>query len=515
MTRRDEILAEIAREQDRLKQLRTKLKQSSDSLEALQAELENAPAGVSAIEFSPEQLDPNSPSLSNTEKVEIFRSLFRGREDVFPRRWENSRTGKSGYAPACSNDWKTGICEKIGAKDTAKRPGTICGNCHHQAFLPVTDEEVIRHLTGKHVMGVYPLLRDETCWFLAADFDKKSWDEDVTAFARTCKASGVQVSIERSRSGNGAHAWIFFDSPVQASIARSMGCFLITQTMARRLQVSMDSYDRFFPNQDTMPKGGFGNLIALPLQKSAREQGNSVFVDVSLVRYPDQWAALKGFTRIEPSLARSIAKDADNSGSLFALRSSESETDGEHPPVKKISIELDSGSEPVEPFPSTVNAVFSQNLVIQKAGLPSSLILKIRQLAAFQNPEFYKRQNLRLSTALTPRVISCFEESDTSIAIPRGCREQVEELFRQIGSTLNLIDERAAGTPLDLTFRGTLTSVQTQAAESLLKHDMGVLVAPPGFGKTVLGINLIAARRTNTLGSRSSQGAVEPLGCSD
>jgi superfamily II DNA or RNA helicase len=499
LTRRDDILSEITREQDRLRKLRSEIKRSSDSLEALQAELERTPADVSGIEFSPEPVDASSPSLSNSEKVGIFRSLFRGREDVFPRRWENSRSGKSGYAPVCSNDWKTGICEKIGARNAAKRPGTICGNCHHQAFLPVTDEEVIRHLTGGHVMGVYPLLHDETCWFLAADFDKKSWDEDVTAFARTCEAHGVPLSIERSRSGNGAHAWIFFASPVQASIARSMGCFLITQTMARRLQVSMDSYDRFFPNQDTMPKGGFGNLIALPLQKAAREQGNSVFVDVSLVRYPDQWAALKGFTRIEPALARSIAEDADNSESLFALRGSESETDGEHPPVKRISIELDSGSEPVGPFPSTVNAVFSRNLVIQKAGLPSSLILKIRQLAAFQNPEFYKRQNLRLSTALTPRVISCFEESDTSIAIPRGCREQVEELFRQLGSTLNLIDERASGTPLDLTFRGTLTSVQTQAAESLLKHDMGVLVAPPGFGKTVLGINLIAARRTNTL----------------
>ncbi len=224
--------------------------------------------------------------MTNAAKVALFRSLFRGREDVFPSRWDNVKKGKSGYAPACDNDWEYGLCAKKKGPNAGRR--ATCGECPNRAFIAVSDGEVARHLRGDQVMGVYPLLPDETCWFLAADFDKKTWQGDIAAFAESCKLHGVPVAIERSRSGNGAHAWFFFISPVPAIAARKLGCFLITDTMTRRHQLSMESYDRLFPNQDTMPKGGFGNLIALPLQREPRDAGNSVFVDAAFKPWPDQ-----------------------------------------------------------------------------------------------------------------------------------------------------------------------------------------------------------------------------------
>ncbi len=192
--------------------------------------------------------------LTPDNKVALFLRRFRGRDDVYPRLWHNQRTGKKGYSPACANEWVRGVCEK---------PRVKCGECPNQAFLPVTSNVILNHLQGRHVIGVYPMLQDETCWFLAADFDKEAWREDVLAFVETCRRIGVSYAIERSRSGNGAHIWVFFSSSVAAATARKMGSYLITETMARRHQLSMASYDRLFPNQDTLPNGGLGNLIAL------------------------------------------------------------------------------------------------------------------------------------------------------------------------------------------------------------------------------------------------------------
>lgn len=244
--------------------------------------------------------------VTNAAKVQLFRSLFRGREDLFSRRWENEKKGRAGYSPACDNEWVWGSCEKKKGSAAGKR--STCGRCHNRAFIPVSDEEIAKHLRGDQVMGVYPLLADETCWFLAGDFDNESWEEDVSALAGTCRQHGLPVSIERSRSGNGAHAWFFFGSPVSAIAARKLGRFLITETMARHHQLSMESYDRLFPNQDTMPRGGFGNLIALPLQRTARDAGNTVFVDDSFNPWPDQWAFLASVQRIDASFVYAICK---------------------------------------------------------------------------------------------------------------------------------------------------------------------------------------------------------------
>ena len=239
--------------------------------------------------------------------MRLFRSLFRGREDIFPTRFESRKTGKSGYAPACRNKFVRGVCEL---------PKVKCGDCPNQAFIPFDDAAVVGHLTGRHVMGIYPLLPDETCWFLALDFDKSTWIEDVGAFAETCRRVGLPAAIERSRSGNGAHVWLFFSSPVPAAAARKMGRYLITETMSRRYELSMESYDRLFPSQDTMPRGGFGNLIALPLQREPRALGNSVFLDPQLDPYPDdqQWSYLASLPRIDAAIVDQIAREAADRG---------------------------------------------------------------------------------------------------------------------------------------------------------------------------------------------------------
>ncbi len=426
-----------------------------------------------------------------TEKVALFRQMFRGREDVYAKLWTNERTGRKGYAPACANEWVRGVCEK---------PRVRCGECPNQAFLPVEDHVILDHLQGRHVIGAYPLLENETCWFLAVDFDKASWRDDVAAFAETARVLGVPAAIERSRSGNGAHAWFFFSAPVAASAARKMACFLVTETMARRHELSLASYDRLSPNQDTIPRGGFGNLIALPLQHGPRQEGNSVFVDDRLVPYADQWAFLGGIARLGPATVDRIARDAVRKGLVVGVRASDTGDDEESaaPWTRRPSGKLPA-TRFSEPLPKQVRAVLAQRLFVEKTGLSPAHLNHIKRLAAFQNPEFYKKQSLRLSTALTPRVIACAGESPEHVALPRGCRPEVETLLREHGSALSIDDQRCSGEPLEVRFEGALTPIQARAARALLGEDIGVFVAPPGVGKTVVGTYLVAARARNTL----------------
>src|SRR5579862_726977 len=270
---RDEILRELAGATAAF----TDLEHTRDKLQARIATLQAELAAIAPTINIAARTKPHSGTASPqtpAEKVKLFLSLFRGRTDVFPVRFVSRKTGRAGYAPACSNTWLPELC--------LLKSGGKCSDCTDQSFIPVGEQLIVEHLQGRHVMGVYPLLEDETCWFLAVDFDKRSWKEDVAAFADTSRALGIPAAVERSRSGNGAHAWFFFSAPVSANVARRMGCYLITETMARRHELSMKSYDRLFPNQDTIPRGGFGNLIALPLQYEPRQQGNSIFVDECL-----------------------------------------------------------------------------------------------------------------------------------------------------------------------------------------------------------------------------------------
>ncbi|MBF8288099.1 MAG: putative helicase [Candidatus Rokubacteria bacterium] len=479
----------IAADETRLAAMEEERQQLRSRLDALRSELAalEAPEAARRLPLVP---DPSAPETSRT-KVALFRQLFRGREDLYPKLWTNTTTRRKGYAPACAKEWVRGVCEK---------PRVKCGACPNQAFLPVTDQVILDHLQGRHVVGVYPLLTDETCWLLAADFDKSSWAEDVVAFAETCGTAGVPAAVERSRSGQGAHAWFFFAAPVAASLARKMGTYLLTQTMSRRHQLSMDSYDRLFPNQDTLPRGGFGNLIALPLQHGPRQDGNTVFVDDQLTPFPDQWALLASIPRIDPATVERIARDATRAGQVVGVRWSEVDDGDEdvapwaHAPSRRPAPVRLAG-----PLPPAIRSVLAQKLFVDKAGLLSQHLNQIKRLAAFQNPEFYKKQGLRLSTALTPRVITCAEDLPEYVALPRGCCEDVETLLRSAGSSLVIDDRRQEGERLDLRFRGELTAVQEQAARALLEHTIGVFVAPPGVGKTVVGAYLVAARARSTL----------------
>jgi len=483
---------EIALEEARLAELdddRTRVSRRISELKSKLSSLQTAedyrqPATETALPIR------NAPSTS-AQKIALFMELFRGRPDVYPKLWINKKKGIEGYSPACSNEWIRGVCDKRKVK---------CGECLNQAFLPVTEKTIHDHFLGHHVSGVYPMLQDETCWFLAVDFDKGHWQDDVTAFVETCRKKDVPCAVERSRSGDGAHVWFFFTAPVQASAARKMGCYLITETMTRRHELPMTSYDRFFPNQDTMPRGGFGNLIALPFQDGPRQQGNSVFVDETWTPFPDQWSFLASVGRIMPAEAEALAIEATEGGQVIGVRMGEPADDEEsatpwtRPPSRRRPKLVISG-----PLPSRVRAVFSQLLFVETAGLPASFINQIKRLAAFQNPEFYKKQAMRLSTALTPRVISCAEDHLKYVGLPRGCVSELKTLLDELGVGLDIEDKRTNGAPLDVTFHGELSPIQDQAVLALVEHDIGVFVAPPGFGKTVVGANLIACRGRNTL----------------
>ena len=488
---RDNILQEIAEAKQQIAHLREKQEQAENTLQLLNERLFQYDKAKShqTADLSAGSI-PAAANISPGDKIALFRRLFRGREDVYPKLWQNQKTAKKGYSPACSNEWVRGVCEK---------PRIKCGECPNQAFLPVSTDVILGHLQGRHVIGVYPILRDETCWFLAVDFDKESWQYDVLAFAETCRNIDIPYAIERSRSGNGAHVWFFFSNPVSAATARKMGSYLITETMARRYQLSMASYDRLFPNQDTLPNGGFGNLIALPLQYHPRQEGNTVFLNDELEPFADQWSFLSVLPRIAVAKVERIAMDATKRGQVIGLQIADTGDDLDaspwlRPPSRKpICVPI------TEPVPHHVKSVLSQRLYIEKAGLPSPLINLIKRIAAFQNPEFYKKQNLRLSTALTPRVISCAEDHGEHISLPRGCFDDVRTLLNEHQSKLEMEDRRNSGGPITASFFGELTEDQRKAAKIILKHDNGIIVAPPGFGKTVLGTYLIAQRKCNTL----------------
>jgi hypothetical protein len=366
--------------------------------------------------------------------------------------------------------------------------------------LKFDDQAVLGHLQGRHVIGVYPLLPDETCWFLAVDFDGEAWQEDAEAFRAACESVGIPPAVERSRSGNGAHCWFFFAAPVPAATARRLGSLLITETMARRHQLSMASYDRLFPNQDTMPRGGFGNLIALPLQHEAGQKGHTLFVDGEGKPYGDQWAYLASVRRLDVAAVERLVAEASRRGQILGVRGvgwpgdEEEFTPWTRPPSGRPRPVVVTG-----PLPSEVRAVLAQRLFVTKTGLPPALLNQIKRLAAFQNPEFYKKPRMRLSTAGTPRVIACAEEFPEHIAIPRGCRDELDALLRQHQVRLIVDDKRTKGGHIEVGFNAALTPVQTNAAKALLAHDIGVFVGPPGIGKTVLGTYLVAQRKTSTL----------------
>lgn len=428
----------------------------------------------------PATVDAHSPEAA---KIGLFRSLFRGREDVYAYRWEN-RDGRSGYSPAL----------RMGARrQKAQRPDP-------ELLLPVEDEVIQSHLVGRRVVGIYPLLEDETCWFLAIDFDKAAWQSDIAEVMRSCQELGVPASVERSRSGRGAHVWIFFESPLAAMTARNLGCAILTDALERRHQIGFDSYDRFFPSQDTMPRGGFGNLIALPLQRVARQAGNTVFVDGTFEPFEDQWQYLASVRRLRSSDSEKIVREAARAGKILGVDSRWFEAEDDLREPWHLPPSRRRPDAPIEgPLPAFVEAVLANRVFIAKKDLPPALLGRLRRLAAFQNPEFYRAQAMRLWTGGMPRIIDCSEEFPEHLALPRGSLDEVIKLFEGQRVSTTVKDERQPGLPCDFTFAAELVDEQREAAEAMAEHDIGVLAAPTAFGKTVIGAWLIAKRGVNTL----------------
>ena len=427
-------------------------------------------------ETSASPIDNHSPS---DEKVKLFRQLFRGREDIYSVRWENPQKGTAGYAPAYHRNW-----------------GEVVPKEERQ-YLPVDDHVIHNHLSGKITMGAYAILEDDRCWFLAADFDKKSWQQDCLAFLNSCDALGVSASLERSRSGNGGHVWIFFREPIQSSLARKLGSAILTHAMESRPEMGLDSYDRFFPSQDTLPKGGFGNLIALPLQKIPRQQGGSVFIDRNLTPYADQWAYLGSVRKMTAFQIEGIV--ANVSGDLLGLRhrfedGDKIEKPWELKPSEHFCLEPLDGI-----LPEEVKAIRANLLFIEKSSLPPALINRIIRLAAFHNPEFYQAQAMKFSTFNIPRLVHRAEDFSEHIALPRGCLQDFQTLCEAHEIKVLTGDKRFEGEPLSVKFQGELRSDQKRAVRAVMKYDEGIICAATAFGKTVVAANIIARRKTNTL----------------
>ncbi|CAN7196546.1 TOTE conflict system archaeo-eukaryotic primase domain-containing protein [Rossellomorea sp. LjRoot5] len=416
-----------------------------------------------------EDQPPNRTSRTNKkqiiqERINLFSSLFKGRKDAYARRWESAKNGTSGYSPACKHEWHPTLC---------KKPHIKCSQCMNKEYLPFTDQVVYEHLSGEKTIGIYPLLDNDFCFFLAIDFDKGSWKKDVKAFMNVCKDLDIPTSVERSRSGNGAHVWIFFEEAVKASLARKLGHTLLSRTMEQHFALGMESFDRLFPNQDTLPKGGLGNLIALPLQGESRKQGNSVFLNDQFEPIADQWLYLTNLRKMSVEKLKYVVK---NSISTF---------------VRNETITKD--------IPEKITITIKNGVFINKSELPAFILKKFMDAAVLKNPAFYKAQAKRLSTHQIPRVINCSEQTDDHLILPRGCLENVLSICGEYDISYSLQDETFVGDRLNTEFKGTLFPQQAEAVEYLSQHDNGVLSATTGFGKTVIGAAMIERRAANTL----------------
>lgn len=428
-------------------------------------------------------------TLSIDERIRLFQSLFKGREDVFARRWFSKTTGKSGYQPVCINEWKQGICDKKKYR---------CAICPNRNFAPLTTQDMYRHLEGKDeyccdVVGLYAIMQDNNCAFLCADFDDKNckygYKEDVLAYVGVCREWLIPYAIERSRSGNGAHVWIFFEAPLPASKARRLGNAILTEAMTHNGQMSFNSYDRFFPNQDYLPEGGFGNLVALPLQGQARRRENSVFVDNDFLVYKDQWAFLYNLKKIQESTIDQLLR-LHYQEELGKLSMS-----SEHKPwVTPLPQNITQ-----EDFHAKVEIIKADKLYIPLKAVSAKVLNHLKRIAAFKNPEFYSKQALRLSTYAIPRIISCFDITNEYLAMPRGCEDATRSFLNDNAVTYTITDKTNHGNKISVSFQGEEREEQLEAINALLPYTNGILHATTAFGKTVTAAAIIARKKVNTL----------------
>lgn len=408
---------------------------------------------------------PVTASSSGPDKVRFFRALFAARTDVYAIRWENARTGRSGWSPAVEGGWRKGT----------NRP-----------YLPLTDRTVEAHLTGEVHLGLYPLLVGDVCRWLAADFDGPSAILDALAYLKAARAVGAPAALEVSRSGIGAHVWIFFAGPVPAATARGLGSGLLREAIALRGRMSLTAYDRLFPSQDVLPSsGGIGNLIAAPLQGRSRRHGATVFLDLATLEpHTDQWSYLASLHRLSPREVERLAERVA-------------------PPAVGVAITglVPATASGIQPRPApVVGAQLAAGVAVEMSALTPALLATLKHAASMPNPAFYDRQRRRFSTWGVPRLLHSFDETlDGRLVLPRGLAGLVSTVVREAGSALEIDDRRAEGTPQQFVLTATLRDDQADAVTDLADHDHGVLVAAPGTGKTVIACALIARHATSTL----------------
>jgi len=419
----------------------------------------------------------------STAKIRLFMSLFKGRDDVYASRWENKKKGTSGYSPVCLNLWQPGMCGK---------PKTPCSKCANRSYATLDENVIEDHLRGHIIAGIYPLLPDETCHFLAIDFDEGDWQKDISIVRDVCVEHEIPVAVERSRSGAGGHMWFFFEQPLLASLARKFGAALLTFSMDRRHEIKFKSYDRFFPSQDTMPKGGFGNLIALPFQKAARKERNSEFVDENFQSYDDQWAFLSGIQRLSQERIENLIAKLCRGDELGVLKTDEEEIQKPWETPPKVILHK-------KDFPRQIEIVKANMLYIPTAEISQRALNRLKRLASFKNPEFYKKQAMRMSTYGHDRIISCADERSGYLCLPRGCEAELKAVFDEYKIDVRFMDKSNSGRPIDVSFKGQLRDEQAMALDQLANHNMGILSGTTAFGKTIVAIKLIAEKKVNTL----------------
>lgn len=438
-----------------------------------------------------------APVAITPAHARFFFSLFHGRNDVYAKR-AVMKNGKAGYFPVCENLWQYGVCPK------ADRQKVKCVSCPNRSWTPLNQRVLMAHLTGEKsdgsdVVGIYPLLPDDTCRFLVFDFDDHeaslgtAWQEDVDALRKICSRNAVPCSVERSRSGNGAHVWLFFDVPISADLARRFGSALLTKGAEAVNLKDFKTYDRMLPAQEHLPEGGLGNLIALPLQGQALCQGNSAFVDENWNVYPNQWDYLKSVQRIGKDFIEEKTAVWGADGELGKLSKAEDSEESSKPWKKAPT--LFHTEDTAQPLSLTL----ANGIYIDTTGVKPRLQNALRRLAAYSNPEFYKKKALGFSTRSIPRIVFCGEDVGKYIHLPRGCAEKLTAQLDSAEIPYTISDERQGGRKINAAFKGTLYPQQAKAAAKMLARDTGVLCAATAFGKTAVGAYLVAQRKVNTL----------------
>lgn len=395
-------------------------------------------------------------------QIQLFKSVFKGRDDVFAIRWE--KADKSGYMPAYYFDPYRYRAHKM-------KGGTF-QNYTDKTYLKLTDDEIAKHIKGEHLIGIYPLLSDNTSWFLAADFDETNWIEDARKFLKACNEKNVPAYLERSRSGKGGHVWIFFEQPYPAIRTRKIFISLLEQSGAFSVFDKSSSFDRLFPNQDFHSGKGLGNLIALPLFRKTLEQGNSCFIDYeTLIPLADQWNLLSQIKRVSTLELENLYKEHSNSSESF----SQNDATG------KLSITLN-------------------NLVkISRDGITTPLINFLKEELVFTNSEFIIKKKIGKNTFGTERYFKFVKETENEVIVPRGFIGKLIRFCRENKIEHNFIDKRKKHKPIPIIFNAQLREHQQAVIESISKKDLGVIVAPPGSGKTIVALKIISDKQQPAL----------------